>query len=383
MDNLTHSLVGLTAAKAGLNRLSPYATAVCVVGANAPDADIVALVGGPWFYLQHHRGITHSIIGSLVLAVLIPILFWTSESIVARLRGRERRIKFKGLLLASLIATSTHTLFDWTNNYGVRPWLPWSGRWYYGDLVFIVDPWLWLSLGGASFLAGPQARWRTLLWAALAVLIATAIIVLPFRAGFEYPLTSRLLWVFGLIGIIVAHSFRVGERWGSAIAITALALVVVYWGALSVAHTRAVQTAQAVMNRIGAEQGEQVQRVAATPLLADPLGWRCLAETDRATYRFDVRLNQAAGNNAPHASRLVRYEQLGEELTPAMESIKSSYPVEVFLGFARFPVVQIERDCLGETFAQFADLRYTEPGAPPRGSFSLRVPLNTVPNSTR
>ena len=43
MDNLTHTLVGLAAAKAGLERLSLGATAVCLVAANSPDVDIVAL----------------------------------------------------------------------------------------------------------------------------------------------------------------------------------------------------------------------------------------------------------------------------------------------------------------------------------------------------
>ena len=79
MDNLTHSLVGLAAAKAGLERLSPGATAVCVLAANAPDLDILAALGGRWFYIQHHRGITHSIMGTLALALLIPCLFYAAD----------------------------------------------------------------------------------------------------------------------------------------------------------------------------------------------------------------------------------------------------------------------------------------------------------------
>ena len=59
MDNLTHSLVGLAAAKAGLERRTPYAAFACVAAANLPDIDIIALAGGPAFYLKHHRGITH------------------------------------------------------------------------------------------------------------------------------------------------------------------------------------------------------------------------------------------------------------------------------------------------------------------------------------
>ena len=167
MDNLTHTLVGLAAAKAGLERLSPGATAVCMIAANAPDADIIATFGGSWFYLKHHRGITHSIIGTLAIALLIPLMFYAGDRIIARLRERAPRVRLRGLFIASLLISASHPLMDWTNNYGVRPLLPWSGRWFYGDLVYIIDPWLWLSLGGASFLltttAAAAARWLSLI----------------------------------------------------------------------------------------------------------------------------------------------------------------------------------------------------------------------------
>ena len=43
----------------------------------------------------------------------------------------------------------THPVLDWLNNYGIRLLMPFSPRWFYGDAVFIIDPWLWLALGGA------------------------------------------------------------------------------------------------------------------------------------------------------------------------------------------------------------------------------------------
>ena len=53
MDNLTHSLTGLVLAKSGLERLSPAATPLCVVVANAPDFDILTLLTGDrWIYLH-------------------------------------------------------------------------------------------------------------------------------------------------------------------------------------------------------------------------------------------------------------------------------------------------------------------------------------------
>src|SRR5215470_12146517 len=108
MDNLTHSLVGLTAAKAGLEKLSPGATALCVLAANAPDADIVVLAfGDRWDFLQHHRGITHAFVGVITLAILLPLIFYAVDRLWSRLRNRPPVTRLRGLLLASFLVTAT------------------------------------------------------------------------------------------------------------------------------------------------------------------------------------------------------------------------------------------------------------------------------------
>src|SRR6185436_8589625 len=100
MDNLTHSLVGLAAAKAGLEKLSPGSTLLCVLAANAPDADIVVLAfGDRWTFLQHHRGITHAIAGVITLSVLLPLIFYLGDSLRVLISGAKRSMNFKGLLL--------------------------------------------------------------------------------------------------------------------------------------------------------------------------------------------------------------------------------------------------------------------------------------------
>lgn len=361
MDNLTHSLVGLAAAKAGLERLSPGATAVCVLAANAPDSDILAALSGRWFYLQHHRGITHSIVGTLALAFLIPFLFYLGDWLIARIRGRNRLVRFKGLLLASVLMSLSHPLLDWTNNYGVRPLLPWSGKWFYGDLVFIVDPWIWLTVGGAAFLLTAKTRLRTLGWAILA--LGLSLLVLSSRlesARLESPNLIRFVWFCALALLAFVHWKDLASRWGSRLAIAALAFVVLYWGALSFLHRGAVGQAHDLATLLAAPRNENVLRVAAMPTLANPLRWRCLAETDRATYSYDLTLGQQA--NARFEANTVRYEKpLNEGAALAAQAARDERAV-VLLNFARFPVVRVEGDCVSQAIVQFADLRYTEPG---------------------
>lgn len=378
MENLTHSLVGLAAAKAGLERLSPGATALCIVAANAPDADVVTTIWGRWFYLHHHRGITHSIVGVIALALALPLLFYGVEKLFALIRGKPSRFRLRGLLIASLLAMATHPVLDWTNNYGVRPFLPWSGQWYYGDLVFIVDPWLWLMLGGACFLLTARGWLRISFWAVLGLALTAAIILLPLRAGGPpIPLFVQAAWVVGVVALLIARLSHVEKRWGRRIAVAALSLVLVYWGALGFMHSRALNQAGRLAGDFAASRGETVTRMAAMPSLADPTMWRCVAETDSATFLFNLDLN---GNRAPLRNVILYQKPSGEAARAVMEASRDER-ARIFLDFARFPVVETRGDCLTETFVQFADLRYTEPIRGGRGTFSLEVPVECPPEA--
>jgi inner membrane protein len=379
MENITHSLVGLAAAKAGLERVSPGATALCVIAANAPDVDILAVLGGRWFYLHHHRGITHSIIGTLALALLLPTLFCAVDLILARIRGKTPRLKFRGLLLASLIVSASHPLMDWTNNYGVRPLLPWSGRWYYGDLVFIVDPWIWLLVGGAAFLLTARTKWRTALWTLPALAVTGIILFLPLRsASLLNPYIFRALWVAGIMALVVAHRARIAQHWGGSIALAALALMVVYWGGLSIIHARAFASAQLISNKLAAENGETLNRVAAMPTLASPLNWHCVLDTNRAVYRFDLTLGLKSEGAALNPAR---FEKPAGTEALLVAKASEDERMKILLEFARFPAARVEGDCLSRTLVQLADLRYTDPGASPPGSFSLELPVGCPPES--
>ena len=57
----------------------------------------------------------------------------------------------------------SHVFLDYLNNYGVRLLNPFDWRWLYGDAVFIVDPWLWITLGLGVWFARRRARPRAAL----------------------------------------------------------------------------------------------------------------------------------------------------------------------------------------------------------------------------
>ena len=83
----------------------------------------------------------------LALALLPFIL--TVLLLLVRLASRLRRrwtssapISIGQLLLLSFIAVLSHPILDTLNTYGVRWLMPLSGEWFYGDTLFIIDPWV-------------------------------------------------------------------------------------------------------------------------------------------------------------------------------------------------------------------------------------------------
>jgi inner membrane protein len=374
MDNLTHSLIGLAAAKAGLEKLSPGATTLCVLAANSPDADILAALGGRWTYLQHHRGITHSIVGALVLALALPLVFYLGDRLIAQLRERPPTVKLRGLMIASLIATATHPLMDWTNNYGMRFLLPWSPKWSYGDFVFIIDPFIWIVLGGAAFLLTSQTKSKIAGW--VLVLLASSYLVLvgpsgPTQVG--NATLIRVLWIAALIVLVTLFVGKFGQRFGAKIAIAALATVAIYLAGLALAHSFALRQAQTVAVEIAGKNNEQVLKLAAMPTVANPTAWICAMETDRASYRFTVSLLRGAAD----PSKVSRFEKPTGIEAMIVERAESDYRAEVFLRIARFPAMKVVGGCETQTLVQFADIRYTDPGRG-FGTFSLEVPVDCL-----
>ncbi|MFL6840704.1 MAG: metal-dependent hydrolase [Bradyrhizobium sp.] len=143
MDNLTHSLAGAVLGRMGLKRLSPRAMPALIVSANLPDIDSWI---APWLGLSartFHRGFTHGVGGLVVLPFVTVAMIWLWE----RLRpGKDGPIRIGGLLLACFLGTLSHPILDFMNTYGVRFLEPMSHRWFYGDTLFIVDPWIWIML---------------------------------------------------------------------------------------------------------------------------------------------------------------------------------------------------------------------------------------------
>lgn len=167
MDNLCHTLTGAALADAGLRQRTRFGTPALLIAANLPDIDVLAFVSDtPAVALR--RGMTHGVVAQALLPVLLTAGFLLLDK---RTRDEDSpRFRPWVLLLAAYIGVLSHVGMDWLNNYGVRLLKPFSDRWFHGDAVFIVDPWLWLMLALGVVVA---RRWSAPSGARAALVVAT------------------------------------------------------------------------------------------------------------------------------------------------------------------------------------------------------------------
>jgi len=171
MDNLCHTLVGAAFGEAGLKQRTRFGNATLMIASNLPDIDVLVFATGTPS-VAFRRGWTHGILADLLLPPLLTAaIIWFARRPA---RPDAPPIKPREILLLAYLGVIVHVLMDLLNNYGVRLLMPFSQHWFYGDVLFIIDPWLWLVLGAGVWLA---RTWKSPLAARNALAISLIYIV--------------------------------------------------------------------------------------------------------------------------------------------------------------------------------------------------------------
>jgi inner membrane protein len=324
LEPVTHFLTGACLARAGFNRKTALATATMTLAAEAPDIDIVGNFKDPVFGFAHHRGFTHSFLGLLLVQALVVGLIY----VIWRLRGRKIKNpnlppRWGLLFLFAYLAGLTHILLDFTNNYGVRPFWPFSEKWYSWDIVFIIEPVLLLLLIGGLVLPG----------------------------------------LFSLINDEIGVR-RKGPA-GRLAAVVALLGVIAVWGVRDYEHRRAVY---ALDSRL--YNGADPVRVSAYPRWVNPFQWYGVVETR------DFFATMGVDSSIPDADPEGRMEiRRKPEETSVTLAAKRSELGRVYLDWAQYPLVETEPIESGY-IVRFRDLRYYDPNQTRRDLLGARVELD-------
>lgn len=373
MDNLTHSLIGFTTAELALRvmekkgqnpeRKRPFFYAAAFLGANLCDLDFLVLLGGGRLgYLLHHRGHTHTIVGvllvgSLLLGLLGLVAKWRKKHFSWATWGWLSLLIYGNLFL--------HLFLDSLNSYGIHPFWPLNNHWFYGDVLFIIEPWLWISLL-AFFLARAKNFISKTIWGFL--LLFVVIVTWSFAQLPWMLFTFLMLWGVGL--------WWAYRKWpdyqimGSVLVPATILLVFLLSG-------RAARTS--VESWFRSYQGDvNLQDIVLTPLPSNPFCYRVHVVFTReeqpnfiarvgmvapwpALYKAascpKLSLNQGTATltatNAPNVKGIQWEGELANSLETWRHLSQSHCHAAAYLKFARVPfVLELDPDWI------FGDLRF-------------------------
>ena len=339
MDPLAHTLVGAALAETGLKRLSRYGTATLLIGANLPDIDIVAGDWGEDASLYFRRGWSHGVLALVVLPLLLAGSVWLWHRWRGGGRGDRLPFRPRHVLMLSFLAVLSHPLLDWLNTYGVRLLMPFDQRWYYGDTLFIVDPWLWILAAAGVVLARSGSHAALAGWTLLAVL-ATALIL---STDFITP-EIRLAWIAAVGTIVALRWSRRTRTLGQPIARAGLALVIIY--------ICTVYGVARFTESTAAERFAEPLEVQSNPVPGAPFSRRVVL-----VYETFYRVIAANGEV---------YEVPREEPSHVVRAAMKSESIRGFVNWMRFPYWEVEETPDGWLVSLW-DLRYQGPSMPEAG----------------
>lgn len=429
MDNITHTIIGLGVGEL-LHRSLPaepgdaaqttrhrLILTGCAVASNLPDLDLLltSTLPSPLGYLLNHRGYTHTILWALPQALLLCLVLFLCWPAARRLlrpdadalagdsgasTGHSRsgaaalhalhepgnvgdggtrlqnanvdangHLARYGLAAAVLIGLALHLFMDFMNSYGLHPFAPFDGRWFYGDLVFIVEPFFWVVFGVplAMSMRRPWLRYTWLGVLAAALLFFAAQVMLAWSA----------LAVLVSIGtVLAALQWRAGPRGRVALSLALL---------LSAGFLcRQAYTASLGRERISAllqrsDPAAKLLDIAMTAYPSQPLCWNFVTVESKegaGTYRLRRGLLDLSGAGCPAAlaggmpgaasdataPASAGVELIGEETAslPRLRQLKrESCMVDAWLRFARMPALHD---------GTLSDYRFSSGG---RGDFTM------------
>ncbi len=295
-------------------------TVTLLIGVNLPDLDVLAYLDGPAADLQFRRGWTHGVLALAVLPFLLTGAMLLLDRLIRRVKrsGLPSALVPAGILALAVISILSHPILDSLNTYGVRWLMPFSGRWFYGDVLFIIDPWVWMLLAGGLLLS---FRRRRLSGGRLA----------------PSTLPARL----------------------------ALAVMLAYVVAMAFSEMAARRVAS---RELAVLSGQPVESILISPAPVDPFVKTVVAVQDRSyrRARFDWRRRPRVD---PHTLQVFPRTVSDH---PAVAAARATTVGRRFLGWARFPTYQVEESG-GRYLVHIIDLRYTD--RPGSGFGSVSIPV--------
>lgn len=297
MDNLSHSVVGLAVgelihrslskeSRSDLQSVRRRLLLLCGWAAsNFPDLDLflTPLLPAPLGYLLHHRGHTHTLLYAIPQGIILLALFWLWPS--ARRLLKESSSARTGVLATVCAGLVLHMMMDSLNSYGIHPFHPFDSRWFFGDMVFIVEPFFWIAFGIPLAMMLTSRVAKSLLF----MLLAGAPVYFTLKG--YLPWGSLLLLTMLALGMAALQLQAGMHRRHAIVTAFGVSIAFVFMQGFASGKGRSF-VAETVEN---SSHGSQVIDVSMTSFPTNPLCWNFVSiERNEQTGSFTLRRGIAA-----------------------------------------------------------------------------------------
>lgn len=347
MDPIAHTLAGATMAQTGLKKTTPLATATLIIGANLPDIDAVVTVFGSDISLLLRRGWTHGIAALVVLPMVLTGLIVLYDRWIRRRRDPDKTpVKPRAVLALGYLGVASHLFLDWLNTYGIRLLAPFDDTWFYGDLLYIIDPWMWLLLAATVMFAHSGTKLSLGAWLGLGAAASVLVTLAPM-----VPPAAKVVWWLGIATIAFLRWRGVDRSANRKMATGCIVAVLLYLAAMMAGDRLAERI---VVDEL-ADRGVHTVEMSG-PVPANPFAREIIAASDTHYFGADVRL-------LGEPKFALRYEPVPiEEPDELTRRVLEAGPVRGFANWMRFPAYEVRQTDDG-TRVYVRDLRYVEPDA--------------------
>jgi len=320
VDPVTHVASGLLLSQLIPSPSRGWAAAAGVIFAVLPDTDYFLGMSDRLAYLRYHRAFTHSLLAVPLWALL--------GAGVGRALGGPRW--FQPLLLLGLAALAAHLLLDLATSYGTQLFNPFSRRKFSLDLLFIIDPYLTFILVAGALAALYSPGWGRRVGA---VCLAGAVSYLFLCGYYHHQALALARQVF-------PHEIRAG----ATVAALPQPFSCRRWQLLA------------------AQPREIKQALVELPYLASPRVNGGVREVQAAAAAIPCPRVPAGGYQPPQGMIIQDWRAAAKPVP--VYGLEAQRLLEIYLDFARFPLLaRVENQ--GDAFLlEWVDLRFTVPGRP-------------------
>jgi membrane-bound metal-dependent hydrolase YbcI (DUF457 family) len=339
MDNLTHTLFGVTLGRTPLGRAGRGTTTALVIASNVPDIDIITTARGGAAYLRWHRGPTHGPLGIVVLGILTAAIVWAIQRRIDRRTDPPDAVpsaSFGMLLAVSMAGVLCHILMDFPTSYGTRLLSPFGWHWFAADLMPIVDIYL-IAVLFAGLLFGQVSEASRRRNAAIVLVFMAA--NYGVRAVANHEAIALAPRAFGPLLPARCDPDRVDR-------------LVVSWP-----RTTAAMPAESPPPGTS----RCLVELAAMPTFLSPFKWRLIAHLSNAYEMHDLdvldaRLRRPAEAGEAPWRVTVRYP---DQWNATVRSAAAAPLAQTFLGFSRFPAARwLVDQQTGVATVRWTDMRF-------------------------